>query len=188
MGGRAGRNHHVTDSIYFGHHKTARMSEAWNKFSVQIGVDRQLGAKLKVAPDENDSGIAVVEHTLPPWKLGAPLHRHTHEDEISYVLEGVMAAQEGEEVTRVEAGEFIVKNRDIWHTFWNPGPEQLRFLEIIAPGEFARYFEKIAEIPPDDGSRDEAVINQIEDLGQEYGFESDASTVPDLIDQHGLDA
>jgi quercetin dioxygenase-like cupin family protein len=72
--------------------------------------------------------VAIVEHTLPPGKLASPLHRHSREDEITYVLGGRMGVQEGDAVRTVEAGEFAVKERGVWHTFWNPGPEPLRFL------------------------------------------------------------
>lgn len=162
------------------------MSKDWDKYSVQIGVDKQLGAELRVTPDESDSGIAVVEHTLPAGKLGAPLHRHTREDEISYVLEGKLAVQEGEEVSIVEAGEFVVKKRDVWHTFWNPGAEPLRFLEIIAPGEFAGYFKEVAELLPNEGGRDDEMMKRIDEAGEKYGFESAPGSIPELIEQHGL--
>jgi hypothetical protein len=40
--------------------------------------------------DGRDTGgrPSVVEHTLGPHVLAGPLHRHTREDEYSYVLEG----------------------------------------------------------------------------------------------------
>lgn len=158
-----------------------------DKYSVNVGVGQHLGADLKVAPDESESGIAVVEHTLPPQKLAAPLHRHTREDEISYILEGRMGVQEGDEISTVEAGEFAVKKRGVWHTFWNPGPEPLRFLEIIAPGEFAGYFEELAELLPDDGTRDDETVERIKELGGEYGFEMNSGSVPDLVERHGLE-
>lgn len=161
------------------------MSDDWDKYSVQIGVDRRLGAELKVAPDESDGGIAVVEHTLPAKSLGAPFHRHTREDEISYVLEGQLAVKEGDTVSIVEAGEFGVKKRGVWHTFWNPGTEPLRFLEMIVPGEFAGYFEELAEMLPETGTRDREVKNRLDDLGEAYGFESDFVGIPELKAEHG---
>lgn len=159
----------------------------WDKYSVNVGVGQHLGAELKVAPDESESGVAVVEHTLPPGKLAAPLHRHTREDEISYILEGEMGVQEDGEVSTVEAGEFAVKKRGVWHTFWNPGSEPLRFLEIIAPGEFSGYFGEVAELLPEDGARDGETVDRIEELGDEYGFEMDPGSVPDLMERHGLE-
>ena len=152
-----------------------------------VTINGHLGAKLKVAPDENEGGVAVVEHTLPPGKLAAPLHRHSNEDEISYILRGEMGVQEGDEVFTVEAGDFAVKERDVWHTFWNPGPEPLRFLEIITPGEFAAYFGELAALQPDDGEPGEETIARIRELGASYGFEADPDSVPELLERHGLE-
>ena len=159
----------------------------WEKYSVRVGVDRNLGAELKIAPDESDSGIAVVEHMLPPKKLAAPLHRHSREDEISYILNGVMGVQEGERVTTVEAGEVAVKGRDVWHTFWNPGTEPLRFLEIISPGEFAGYFKESAEILSDNKISEDETRSRFEELHNKYEFELDPESVPELIERHGLE-
>ena len=52
--------------------------------------------------DEAGERFSLVEHPMPPRALAAPLHRHTREDEYSYVLEGRMGALLGDEV--VEAG------------------------------------------------------------------------------------
>jgi uncharacterized cupin superfamily protein len=62
-----------------------------------------------------------------------PLHRPSREDEPSYVLEVEMTVLADDELTTVLAGESVVKDRNIWYTFWNAGDDPLRFLEIIAP-------------------------------------------------------
>src|SRR5690349_11923954 len=77
----------------------------------------------KVLSAATKSSVSVVEHTLTAKALGAAPHRHTHEDEVSYVLEGQLAVMQGEDVTIVGAGEYVVKPRGIFHTFWNPGVE-----------------------------------------------------------------
>jgi uncharacterized cupin superfamily protein len=41
----------------------------------------------------------------PPRHLAAPWHRHTREDEYSYVLEGRLGAQLGDDVVYAEAGD-----------------------------------------------------------------------------------
>ena len=57
----------------------------------------------------------------PPRHLAAPWHRHTREDEYSYVLEGRLGAQLGDDVVYAEAGDLAFKPREQWHTFWNAG-------------------------------------------------------------------
>ncbi|MBA3852067.1 MAG: cupin domain-containing protein, partial [Chloroflexi bacterium] len=85
--------------------------------------------------DRKDSGggFSLVEHTLAPHVLAAPLHLHTLEDEYSFVLEGRLAALLGEHEVIAEPGDLVFKPRGQWHTFWNPGDTTTRILEIISP-------------------------------------------------------
>ena len=46
------------------------------------------GVRFMVWSEESGGGFSLVEHPIPPRTLAAPLHRHTNEDEYSYVLEG----------------------------------------------------------------------------------------------------
>ena len=80
---------------------------------------------------------------MPPRALAAPLHRHTREDEYSYVLEGRMGALLGDDVVEAGPGDLVFKPRDQWHTFWNAGDEPCRILEIIAPAGFEGFFEEL---------------------------------------------
>src|SRR3954468_14308747 len=82
-------------------------------------------------------GFALLEHTLPPRTLGSPLHRHTSEDEYSYVLEGRLGAQLGDEVVEAGPGELVQKPRGQQHAFWNAGDEPLRSLKTLPPAASA---------------------------------------------------
>ena len=113
-------------------------------------------------------------------------HRHTREDEISYVLEGVLTVQQDDEITAVGPSEFAVKRRDVWHTFWNAGFERVRFLEIITPGTFAGYFAELAEVLPTEGMPNEDAEKRIAALDEKYGLETDPVASWELIEQHGL--
>ena len=128
---------------------------------------------------ESDA-LSVVEHTLPPRGLGAPVHTHANEDEYSYVLEGRLGAQLGDEITTAGPGELVVKRRGQAHTFWNAGDEPLRFLEIISPGRFAGYFRELA---PALAAGDEAAIGE---AVARYELEIDFATIPALAERHGL--
>jgi hypothetical protein len=63
--------------------------------------------------------VAIVEHTLRPRGLAAPLNRHSREDELSIVLTGRMGALLGQDVVEADGGAYVWKPRDKWHTFWN---------------------------------------------------------------------
>ena len=145
----------------------------------------KLGARLDISRAENEANVAIVEHTLPPHTLAAPLHRHSREDELSYVLEGEMTVLADDELTTVPAEESVVKGRGVWHTFWNAGDEPLRFLEIIAPGEFSEFFEEISRIYPFDPT-DEEALARFGEICERYAFEADLESVPTLCEEHGL--
>ena len=133
-----------------------------------------LGIRFMIWTAETGGGFSLVEHPIPPRGLCAPLHRHTHEDEYSYVLEGRMGAQLGEDVVYAEVGDLVFKPRGQWHTFWNAGDTPCRILEIISPGGFEEFFVELGRgaAPPEAGAR--------------YGLEFDLESIPRLCAEHGL--
>ena len=147
---------------------------------VELGA---IGARMMAWAEETGGGFSVLEHPMPPRALGAPLHKHSREDEYSFVLEGRMGAQLGDDVVGAGVGDLVVKPREQWHTFWNAGDEPCRILEIISPGGFEHYFDRLGELlkSPDFDPM------QIVELAAEYGMESRPETVPQLCEEHGLD-
>lgn len=139
-----------------------------------------LGVHFLLESGTTGGGFALVEHTLPPRALGAPVHRHANEDEYSYVLEGRLGAQLGDEVIEAGPGELVRKPRGQAHTFWNAGDEPLRFLEIISPGGFEGYFRELA---PFLAAGDHAGV---EEVAARYELEIDFSTIAALAERHGL--
>src|SRR4051794_10140704 len=128
-----------------------------------------IGVRFMVDGEEtHDGGFSLVEHPMPPRHLAAPLHRHSREDEYSYVLEGQMGALLGDDVVYAKAGDLVFKPRDQWHTFWNAGDEPARILEIISPAGFEKYFAELVELMRDGGPPDFA---KAEELAARYGHE-----------------
>jgi quercetin dioxygenase-like cupin family protein len=142
-----------------------------------------IGARFMIEGEASGGGFSLVEHPMSPRALGAPLHRHTYEDEYSFVLEGRVGAQLGDEVVHGTPGDLIVKPRGQWHAFWNAGDEPARLLEIISPGGFERYFERAAGLFGAGGPPDPAAL---EALAGEYGLEFDLASIPRLMQEHGL--
>lgn len=146
-----------------------------------------LGVRFMVWSAESGGGFSLVEHPIPPRGLCAPLHRHTHEDEYSYILEGRMGAQLGDDVVFAGVGDLVFKPRGQWHTFWNAGDEPCRILEIISPGGFEHFFDELGSAmaaladgePPDPAALGE--------LGARYGLEFKPESVPQLCAEHGLE-
>src|SRR6476660_4137554 len=97
-----------------------------------------IGVRFMIDGSTTNELVSLVEHPMAPRALAAPLHRHSREDEYSYVLEGRMGALLGDEVLEAGPGDLVFKPRGEWHTFWNAGDEPCRILEIIAPAGFER--------------------------------------------------
>jgi mannose-6-phosphate isomerase-like protein (cupin superfamily) len=93
-----------------------------------------IGARWMIDGAEAGNRFALVEHPMSPRALAAPLHKHSREDEYSFVLEGSLGALLEDEVVFGKPGDLVFKPRSQWHTFWNAGDEPARILEIISPG------------------------------------------------------
>ncbi len=141
------------------------------------------GTFFRVSGETTHGAFAIVEHTLVSKLLAAPLHRHTHEDELSYVLEGELTAQLGNDVVTAPVGTYVHKPRGQFHTFWNAGTTTLRMIEIISPSGFEQYFVELGQIVSVDRPPD---MDRLAALWQRYGLDMDMSSVPKLMAQHNI--
>jgi mannose-6-phosphate isomerase-like protein (cupin superfamily) len=142
-----------------------------------------IGVRFMIDSEEtHEAGFALVEHPMPPRALAAPLHRHSREDEYSYVLEGRMGALLGDDVVYAEAGDLVHKPRNQWHTFWNAGDEPCRLLEIIAPGGFENMFDAVVDM----FAAGELDPEKLAALEARYGIEHDLESIPGLCARFGL--
>jgi mannose-6-phosphate isomerase-like protein (cupin superfamily) len=140
-----------------------------------------IGVRFMVDGDESGGGFSLVEHPMPAHALAAPMHRHSREDEYSFVLEGRVGALLGDDLVFGEPGDLIFKPRDQWHTFWNAGDTPARILEVISPAGFERFFEQLVD--GGDGPPDPIALQE---LAASYGVELDLSSIPGLLEEHGL--
>lgn len=138
-----------------------------------------LGVRFKVRGEQTGGRLAVVEHPVAPGVVVEP-HRHEHEDEMSYVLEGTIWARVGDQEQEAPAGSYVWKPRRVLHTFWNPGPEPARLLEVITPAGFENFFEQLAVM-----LQREAPDEEILELCDRYGLEFDQSWLPDIQARFG---
>jgi mannose-6-phosphate isomerase-like protein (cupin superfamily) len=141
-----------------------------------------IGVRFMIDGSEAGERLSLVEHPMSPRALAAPLHRHTREDEYSYVLEGRMGALLGDDVVEAGPGDLVFKPRNQWHTFWNAGDEPCRILEIIAPAGFERFFEELSDL----GGAINADPDELAALGARYGHYFKLESVPDLLERFGL--
>lgn len=141
-----------------------------------------IGVRFMINGSESGGGFSLVEHPMSAHALAAPLHRHTREDEYSYVVEGRVGALLGDEVVFGAPGDLIFKPRNQWHTFWNAGDEPARLLEIISPAGFEQFFAELVEL----GGVTQADPGVLGALSERYGLEIDPQSVPDLLQRFNL--
>jgi mannose-6-phosphate isomerase-like protein (cupin superfamily) len=127
-------------------------------------------------------GFSLVEHPMSPRALAAPLHRHTREDEYSFVLEGEVGALLGEEMRIGKQGDLIFKPRNQWHTFWNAGDRPARILEIISPAGFEGFFRELVDL----GGVMKAEPQVLAALCSRYELEIDPDSIPGLVERYRL--
>jgi quercetin dioxygenase-like cupin family protein len=146
---------------------------------------RKLGIRFMVGGEDTQGSFALVEHPIGPRALAAPMHTHRYEDEYTYVFEGEVGVQVGEEVLVARPGDLVFKPRGVPHAFWNPADEPARALEIISPAGFERYFAELAPLfpPVNEGPLDEEAVGAVR---EKYGLEMDMGSIPVLVEREGL--
>jgi quercetin dioxygenase-like cupin family protein len=141
-----------------------------------------IGVRFMIDGDEAGERFSLVEHPMSARALAAPLHRHTREDEYSYITQGRVGALLGDEVVIGGPGDLIFKPRNQWHTFWNAGDEPARLLEIISPAGFERFFAELVDL----GGVTQADPQTLAELCGRYELEMNPDSVPDLIQRFDL--
>lgn len=145
-----------------------------------LGAATAVRDRFMVGGATTGGGFSLVEHLMPPRALAAPLHRHSREDEYSFVLEGRIGAYfDGVEVFG-GVGDLILKPRGEWHTFWNAGDGPARILEIISPGGFEQAFREMHALG---SALDPTTMTAI---ATRYGVDVDFDQTGPIIERHGL--
>jgi mannose-6-phosphate isomerase-like protein (cupin superfamily) len=70
-----------------------------------------LGVRFMIEEAQSGGTFALVEHPIGPRVLAAPLHTHEREDEYTYVLEGEVGVQVGDEFRVARPGDLVFKPR-----------------------------------------------------------------------------
>ena len=148
----------------------------------QEGFLGSIGVRFLVDGVDASERFSLVEHPMSPRALAAPLHRHTREDEYSYVLQGRMGGLLGDDVVEAGPGDLVFKPRNQWHTFWNAGDEPCRILELISPAGFEKFFQELSDL----GGVMTAGPEAVAELSERYGLEMRPDTVPELLERFGL--
>jgi len=150
------------------------------------GTTFQLGgisARTIVDTTKTNGALAIVEAPIAPKTLAGPLHTHHNEDALWYVLEGEFAAQVGDRDFHEGPGTVVMAPRGIPHTYWNPGAEPARYLEMAWPAGLERFLEQmglLAAAPTDD------TLAQVENVAQQFGVDMHWDSLATLMEKHGI--
>lgn len=101
-------------------------------------------AVFKADEAETDSRYSVSEWWLEPRTQGPGAHSHA-EDDLFYVIEGVMSIRVGDEWLECPRGSFVLVPGGVTHDFENRGSVRAGFLNFSSPGPFEPHMPGIAE-------------------------------------------
>jgi quercetin dioxygenase-like cupin family protein len=111
--------------------------------------------------EQTAGATALMEFSIEPGYPVPPPHLHTHEDEITYVLEGELDVTIGDETRTLRAGEAVFKPRGVPHAFAIAGERRVRFLETITPAGFEGYFRAVAAAVRETGELDREAATRL---------------------------
>ena len=108
---------------------------------------RHTGGAALFASSVNDPGVFV------------PLHTHTREDELYYILEGRLEITLGDRKTVAAAGTSAFLPRGVPHAWRVVGDKSVKFLVTVTPSGMEHMFREFAALPP--GAPDPVVMSGI---------------------------
>jgi quercetin dioxygenase-like cupin family protein len=95
---------------------------------------------------------------------GVPMHTHTREDELFYVLEGRVRFDTGGTSTVAGTGATAFLPRSVPHAWWVEGDQPAKVIIMTLPGTFDAFFAEIA-CPPGERPDMAAVVRTCERYG-----------------------
>jgi quercetin dioxygenase-like cupin family protein len=105
-----------------------------------------LGVRYVVDGVLSGAASGMFELTVPPGARGPPAHSHSLNEEIIYVLEGVLRYSVDDETRDLKPGEHMTSPRGAVHAFSNPHDAPARALVVLTPDIGAQYFRDVAEV------------------------------------------
>lgn len=102
----------------------------------------------------NGCQMGCFEMRVPPGSNVPPPHSHANNEELVYVLEGILRYTVGGETRDLRPGDTMATPRGVVHGFSNPHSVTVRALIVNTPDVGAQYFREVGAIinaagPPD---------------------------------------
>src|SRR5688572_6159049 len=97
---------------------------------------------VKASADTTGGAFSVFEESEP---VDTPLHVHSREDELFYVLEGEHVFRVGDEERRAGPGDVVFAPRGVPHFQRRVVPREGRLLVMTSPAGFEGFFRALAD-------------------------------------------
>jgi quercetin dioxygenase-like cupin family protein len=110
---------------------------------------------------QTGAGSGMFELTVAPGAKVPPAHSHRDNEEIVYVLEGVLRYAVDDEQRDLRPGEHMRTPRGSVHAFSNPHDHVARALIVLTPDIGAQYFRDVAEVAGQPGGPDPAKMVEV---------------------------
>ena len=94
--------------------------------------------------EQTGGSYALMEAVVYPGG-GPPMHWHTREEELFYVLEGEITFTVGDKTVVAKPGTFLQAPRNLKHRFQNTGTVRARMLIQTIPAGFEQFMAKFAK-------------------------------------------
>jgi quercetin dioxygenase-like cupin family protein len=107
------------------------------------------------------AATGVFEMTVPPGARVPPPHSHRENEEVVYVLDGVLRYMVDDETRDLKPGERMYTPRGSVHGFSNPHDAPARALVILTPDIGERYFREVAATLRAPGGPDPAGLAEV---------------------------
>jgi quercetin dioxygenase-like cupin family protein len=121
----------------------------------------QLEIRYLIDGTVTGAGMGVFELTVPAGARVPPAHSHRDNEEIVYVLDGVLRYTVDEETRDLEPGERMYTPRGSVHAFSNPHAAPARALIMLTPDIGLQYFRDVAAVAQAPGPPDHAKLLEV---------------------------
>jgi mannose-6-phosphate isomerase-like protein (cupin superfamily) len=123
---------------------------------------------LKTVASDTGGRWTMYEYTAPPGFAGPPPHSHKQTDEAFFVLEGTIRFELDGESVDAHPGAYARVPPGVVHRFSNPSDEPARFLGLIVPGGFEKYWEELSAMMANEPSWPPADMGPVTALMAKY--------------------
>jgi len=102
-----------------------------------------IGIRHKLTPQQTGSDYYLFEFEFDP-ESGNRLHKHHHEDEVVYVLEGEIDIRLDNQKLHAIKGGIAHLPKGIPHALYNPRKTVSKYLAMAIPGGMEHFFDELA--------------------------------------------